>query len=81
MRQCPRCSGFVPLNRCPHCGVALRPWLWKVAALLGSSAAAMTLMACYGSPCVGGQCYEPQDDLSAAPVDMSPPIDDGGTTD
>jgi len=83
LRQCPRCSGFVTSNRCPHCGAALRPWLWKIAALLGSSAAAMTLMACYGSPCARGddECYQPQDDLSAVPADMSRPITDGGTTD
>jgi hypothetical protein len=88
LRQCPRCTGFVTSNRCPHCGATLWPRLWKLAALLGSSAAAMTLMACYGSPCARGdeECFPPQEDLSAVPADMTRPaadiaISDGGATD
>jgi hypothetical protein len=81
LRQCSRCSGFVARGRCPHCGARVRWRLWKLVALLGGSATAMTLMACYGSPCVRSNdtvCHPPPDDLSATPIDLPPPDVDGG---
>ena len=85
LRQCSRCAGFVTNGRCPHCGARVRWSLKKLLALLGGSATAVTLMACYGSPCVRSNdaCHvPPPDDLSASPVDLLPPPSvDGGATD
>jgi hypothetical protein len=53
MRSCPTCSGFLPahLTRCPHCDAA--PGRWRrigraLAIFAGSTAALVTMSACYG---------------------------------
>ena len=54
LSPCLSCRGLVPSSesRCPHCGreVPKRSVLAKGLAVLGASAASITLMACYGAP-------------------------------
>jgi hypothetical protein len=56
LRTCPACEGFAPvaLAACPHCDAALptrrpRTLARVLATMVGGSAFAMTLMACYGA--------------------------------
>lgn len=61
LTPCPTCQAFLPANAsaCPCCARAVPRWVIRAAAILGSSALAMTLSACYGAPCAnGGACYE-----------------------
>jgi hypothetical protein len=76
MNRCGRCLGFVPLqlSECPNCTAAGirgrgRPgWL----AVLGASATAVTLAACYGAP--PDNNYPPP-----SPGSGGAPADAGGT--
>lgn len=86
LRRCPRCEGFVPakVDACPNCsavvaGRALLSRLGLAGGILGGSALAVTLMACYGmAPCADGgdSCYNPPagdaGDAAAAPDSASP---------
>ncbi|MGE0787501.1 MAG: hypothetical protein AB7S26_17640 [Sandaracinaceae bacterium] len=58
--RCPRCGGFVPPARiaCVHCARGIPSWARRAALLLGGTAAAMTLSACYGGGCYDEGCYE-----------------------
>lgn len=67
LRSCSSCSGFLPPSalRCPHCGEdAVAPrgrgpdgLVRGLVAVAVGGVAAVTLMACYGSPCAtGGAC-------------------------
>lgn len=63
MRPCPHCSGFVPphLSACPHCDAPPSRWHRigrAVVGLVGASAAAMTLAACYGAPPYNDTCVD-----------------------
>jgi len=55
---CGGCKGLIPraATRCPNCQRSVTPvalrWAKGVAAVAGSGMAAVTLMACYGAPCV-----------------------------
>ncbi|MCA9607749.1 MAG: hypothetical protein KC619_19205 [Myxococcales bacterium] len=62
LSKCPACPAFLPpgVDRCPACASQLPRWVVRAAAALGSGALAVTLSACYGAPCAGGGCYEPQ---------------------
>ncbi|MBX3226760.1 MAG: hypothetical protein KIT84_38925 [Labilithrix sp.] len=83
LEQCTACGGFLPTagDSCPHCR-ATRTKLGAVAMVLGSSAIAFTLMACYGAaPCAqGGNCnaVEPSTDTSASPASSVAPPDTPG---
>jgi hypothetical protein len=78
LTRCRRCPGFLQRlsPRCPHCGAAASRLGRRVRALLaiaGSGSMALTLMACYGSPCAtGDDCIGPPvgPDLSVQ-LDMS----------
>ena len=63
LAPCPRCRAFLPpgVSSCPACPARLPGWVRWVAVAAGSSAVAMTLSACYGGPCAGGRCYEPDE--------------------
>lgn len=90
LSSCPSCSGFVPpgLGRCPNCGAQAsgggllrRLKILGVTGLLGGSAVALTLMACYGlPPCEPGDpgCYPPLPDLKVTPADGGCAADAGG---
>jgi hypothetical protein len=61
MRACTACPGFVPahLAACPHCSHGASRWRRlgrALAALAGSSAAVVTLAACYGAPDLRDGC-------------------------
>jgi hypothetical protein len=95
--RCPQCPGFLQASssRCPHCDAAARPapsrlgrGMRALLAIAGTGSMALTLMACYGSPCAGSNdCYEPDlPDLSVgvdlAAHDLAEVDDvDGGTHD
>jgi hypothetical protein len=71
MNRCGRCLGFVPLqlSECPNCAAAGirgrgRPG-WLV--VLGASATAVTLAACYGAP--PGDYPPPRSGSGGAPAD------------
>jgi hypothetical protein len=57
MRQCPRCSGFVPgsVNACPNC--AFTPRARRRGGLfltwIAAGSTMITGCACYGIPCAG----------------------------
>lgn len=73
LATCSRCRGFlgIAMNACPHCGAALgraRRIAMGIVGVAGGSAVSMTLMACYGPPCVN----------DAKCTDMMP--DDAGHT-
>lgn len=69
------CGGFVPpsASACPHCASRRTSRLGAVAIVLGSSAIAVTLMACYGAP--PPNTPSPPGDTSATP---NAPTLDGG---
>ena len=47
--------------------------------ILGSSAVAMTLSACYGAPCANnGECYRPVPDTNALCADPAEDLDGDG---
>lgn len=88
--SCSACHGFMGATDavCPHCEKPRPParsglrWaaLGSVAMMLGGSAFAMTLMACYGCPPTGcGGPYEPPDLLPPADDLLTPA--DGSCTD
>lgn len=80
MLRCTRCEGFIPpaVSACPNCskfvprGRAGTGFL----AILGAGAAAITLMACYGSPPV---CALPDGGNTSSCE--NPSLDAGATTD
>jgi len=65
---CSGCEGFIPAGRqsCPNCAPgfsrSLRDSMKTVLTALAGSAMAVTLSACYGSPCAGadGDCFMPE---------------------
>jgi hypothetical protein len=68
LKRCATCPSFIADGVCPTCGPSRTPVglgsagkLGAFATLLGSSAFAMTLMACYGlPPCESAECaYDP----------------------
>ncbi len=87
MLQCSRCNGFVPEGgtRCPHCSLSAahprwKSWLSVPLALAGAGAAAVTLSACYGVPCVsklpdGGTKSQ---GFGGCVADCNAPLADGG---
>ncbi len=80
LTRCTRCPGFLQASaaRCPHCGATppmsrLGRRLRALLVIAGSSSMALTLMACYGSPCVSADnCIEPPAPDLSAQVDMAP---------
>jgi hypothetical protein len=95
MRACPTCSGFLPghLTRCPHCDA--KPGRWQrlgraLAMFAGSTAALVTMSACYGvAPYYDGcpdsdqdgwlpGCYN--DDHSCDPDDLNCDCNDADGT-
>ncbi len=89
LHPCPDCAGLVPDRSatCPNCGAAVarrrRLGLRALVALAGTSGLAVTLMACYGSPCYDdSRCLE-RPDLSVPTADMATACsaDDGGCVD
>lgn len=81
MHHCNRCHGFVPhgSTNCPNCQSTKKWWALPLA-VLGASAASITLSACYGAPCVtalpdGGKDYG---NSSCFAVDCETPLADGG---
>lgn len=84
MNRCRHCSGFMiaSASHCPNCAAkgpsALSRRLFKILGFIGLGTMSMTLMACYGSPCVSDKngCHElepPAPDMSV-PVDMTPVV-------
>jgi hypothetical protein len=88
--RCSDCSGFMipSASACPHCGSHFRSRLGRrLAALLaiaGTGSMALTLMACYGSPCASDPeaCHvPPSNDLSVQVGADLAPLPDGGSSD
>lgn len=81
LEPCGACGGFLPTvgETCPHCNAeralpAGRSKLGAVALVLGGSAIAFTLMACYGGPpCAEGNNCRPN-----TPSNPTPTESDGG---
>jgi hypothetical protein len=82
MNRCRHCSGFViaSASHCPNCDALgpsrLRRRVLSILGFIGLGTMSMTLMACYGSPCVNDKngCRDPnlEPDLSAPlPADMA----------
>lgn len=66
LTSCPHCSAFVPsgADACPCCQAAaprtrLPAAARALLAIGGGGLLSVTLSACYGGPCAGGSCYEP----------------------
>jgi hypothetical protein len=89
MSSCLSCQGFIPgPGSCPNCGAeqapasGLRPLVRSVLALAGAGVAAITLMACYGSPpCDHNATDGGPDDNGGSCWDDYEPFPDAGTAD
>lgn len=83
--SCSRCKGFLAfaLRACPHCHAPLdraRQALVGLASIAGGGAVSMTLMACYGAPCVDDGCrYVPDDGGNPSQVDAGTDASDAGS--
>lgn len=85
LSPCLHCGSFLPLGvrACPGCRRSMRPRrlpapMRALLAVGGGGLLSMTLSACYGAPCAGGSCYEPEDSGTPHCTDFTQDLDGDG---